>query len=332
MPVNKPSSQLALAIIVCAVAGCPRKPEAQPGFPPARWANALGMEFVRVPAGEFLMGTSEAEIKALIARFGEVRSKVAAEKPRHRVRITRSFLMGRFEVTVGQFGRFVEAAGYKTDAERGGGSKVFGADDTWEKKPKANWQNRGFKQTKAHPVVCVSWNDAREFIQWLNGADTRKPKGWTYRLPTEAEWEYAARGAQRREYAWGGKWDGTRGNFADKRSGVMWADQTADDGHARTAPVGSYSPKGDSPFGVSDMTGNAWEWCQDWFDEGFYQRSPVDDPVNTKKGKKRVERGGSWAFTEDYCRAAFRFSLEPGESYDNLGFRLALAPARPKGD
>ena len=155
----------------------------------------------------------------------------------------------------------------------------------------------------------------------------RKPTGWAYRLPAEAEWEYAGRGKERREWAWGNDWDGSRCNFADKHSELAWADREADDGYPRTAPVGRYSPKGDTPLGLCDMTGNVWEWCQDWFDAAYYQASPVNDPVNADAKAKRVERGGSWAFTPDYCRAAFRMGLEPAASYDTLGFRVVLARA-----
>jgi formylglycine-generating enzyme required for sulfatase activity len=320
---------LGTAPVIAAAVGCVDGPGAEPTRPGAKWTNSLGMEFVRIPAGEFVMGTSEADVRALIARFGEEAlrlDRIAAEKPRHRVRITRDFLMGRHEVTVGQFRRFVEASNYKTDAERGGGANAHTVADSWEKTPGITWWKPGFKQTDVHPVVCVSWNDAQKFIEWLNAADRKNPKGWAYRLPSEAEWEYAARGAARREYAWGDDWSSARANFADKTSGLGWGDQKIDDGYARTAPVASFSPKGDTPLGLCDMTGNAWEWCQDWFDAAYYQRSPVDDPLNAKPGRTRVERGGSWAFTADYCRAAFRLGLEPAESYDNLGFRVVLAP------
>jgi formylglycine-generating enzyme required for sulfatase activity len=319
-----------LVLLAYSLAGCAGGPRAKGAFPPPSWTNALGMELVRIPAGEFEMGTSDADVKALVARFGESAlrpERLAVEKPRHRVRITRDFLLACHEVTVAQFRRFVEATGHKTDAERGGGPHVLGISDVWEKTPDANWRSPGFKQEDNHPVVCVSWNDAQKFIEWLNAADRAKPRGWAYRLPTEAEWEFAARGRERREWAWGNEWDGSRTNYADKQSGLSWADQKADDGYPRTAPAGHYSPKGDTPQGVADMTGNVWEWCQDSFDAGYYQTSPVKDPVNKQAMPKRVERGGSWAFTPDYCRAAFRMGLEPAESYDTLGFRVVLARA-----
>ena len=322
--------RLILSALLCAFCGCART--LPPGIEHSGdvWENSLRMRFVLVPPGEFVMGSSTAELKALVARFGEGKirpERIAPEKPDHLVRITRPVLFGKHEVTVGQFRRFVEATGYKTDAERSGGSHVNGGLDTWEKRAEANWRMPGFEQGDDHPVVCVSWNDARAFIAWLNKADRMRPAGWRYRLPTEAEWEFAARGPDRFEWAWGNDWDGSRANFADKRSGLPWGDKDADDGHARTAPVGFYSPKGDTPLGIADLTGNVWEWCLDWFDPAYYERCPKDDPVNTRPGNRRVERGGSWAFTPDYCRTAFRFALEPNESYDTLGFRVVLAPA-----
>jgi len=316
--------------VAVVVAGCgPARRAAKAPWAGERWTNGLGMAFVRIPAGEFEMGTSEAEVAELVERYGEVGRRVKFEQPRHRVRIARDFLMGRHEVTVGQFRRFVDATGYTTEPERTGGPQAYTGNDVWARTPERNWRKPGFAQTDQHPVVCVSWNDAQKFVAWLNTADPKRPRGWAYRLATEAEWEYAARGRERREFAWGKAWDPSWANFADKRAGVTWGDGTADDGHPRTAPVGTYSPKGDSPFGVCDMTGNVWEWCLDTFDPAFYSRSPVDDPVNSAEGNQRVERGGSWAFTEDYCRTAFRMPLEPNESYDTLGFRVVLAPASP---
>jgi len=319
---------LALASLLAA-AGCGGLLAPQPPFPRETWRNGLGMQFVRIPAGEFVMGTSDDDVKALLARFGAAAvrlDRIAAEKPAHGVRVTRGFLMARHEVTVALFRRFAEATDYKTDAERLGGSMAYtGAD--WEKRPEATWRSPEFPQADDHPVVCVSWNDAQKFLAWLNAADGARPKGWAYRLPTEAEWEWAARGPERREWAWGNDWDAARCNFADKQSALAWADPKADDGCARTAPVGHYSPKGDTPQGVADLTGNVWEWCQDWFDAAYYRRSPAADPVNTAESRRRAERGGSWAFTADYCRAAFRMGLDPAESYDTLGLRVVLAPA-----
>ena len=309
-------------------AGCWRpRHRPEPGFPLAAWKNSLGMEFIRIRAGEFTMGTSRDEAARLSERFGTPLRKFLPETPPHAVVITHDFLIGRHEVTVGQFRRFVQATGYRTDAERSGGSTVHVEIDRWEKKAGASWKSPGFPQGDDHPVVCVSWNDAMAFADWLDRTDASKPRGWHYRLPTEAEWEYAARGKDGRRYPWGDQWSDDRANFADRRSGLPWAKGGADDGFPRTAPVGSFTPRGDTPEGVADLCGNVWEWCLDWFAADFYQRSPRRDPFNGDGDTQRVERGGSWAFTEDYCRSAFRMPLAPNQSYDNLGFRLVLVPA-----
>lgn len=312
---------IGVGVLLLATAGCW---PAQERFPPRRWTNSLGMEFVRIGAGKFTMGTPRKEAEGLSERFGTPLRKFLPETPPHEVVLSRDFLIARYEVTVAQFRRFVEATGYRTDAERGGGATVHIEMDRWEKKAAASWKNPGFPQTDRHPVVCVSWNDAMAFAEWLDKVDSSRPRGWRYRLPTEAEWEFAARGGEGRRYPWGNEWSNEWANFADRRSGLPWARVEADDGFARTAPVGSFSPKGDTPEGVADLCGNVWEWCLDWFEAGFYERSPRVDPLNDRPGSQRVERGGSWAFTEDYCRSAFRMPLSPEASYDNLGFRLVL--------
>ena len=291
---------------------------------PAEFTNAIGMKFVRIPAGEFRMGSSEEEIKAALAKYPDANvESFAGQKPAHKVRLTRAFLMGKHEATVGQFRRFVEATRYRTEAESGAGREqgfVFDGGD----KPDASWRKPYFEQTDAHPVVCVSWNDAKKFVEWLNGNDKTRPAGWTYRLPTEAEWEYAARGPKGLIYPWGNEWDGTRCNFADKKAGLPWGDKEADDGYARTAPVGSYSPKGDSPFGACDMAGNVAEWCEDW--DGAYDKGDQSDPTGPATGVLRVVRGGSWIEHPWALRTATRLRGRPESWVSTSGFRVVLAP------
>jgi len=338
---------LSACILAALVAGCGdgdppgRGAGTAPPFPlpePGEvWRNVLGMEFVGVPAGEFRMGTSAEDLAALKKQFPSLEDeKVAPEQPAHTVRITRGFLLGKYEVTVGQFRAFVMDARHITEAEGVGGPSVYLQGDVWEQDPDASWLKPGFIQGDDHPVVCVTWNDAQAFVRWLNRVDGRKPEGWVYRLPTEAEWEMAARGPDRRTYPWGAAWKGKRANFADTRSELPWGnpepdDDDFDDGFARTSPVGSFSPDGDSAFGACDMAGNVWEWCEDAYAPDFYARSETDDPLG-ETGDTRVERGGSWAFSRDRCRGAHRYGLGPSKSYDNLGFRVVLAPAPPDTD
>jgi len=298
-------------------------------WPPAVFTNSIGMKFVRIPPGEFFMGSTEEDIKAVLARFpGAGEDFYAREKPQHKVRLTTAFFLGKHQVTVGQFRKFVAATGYKTEAETGAGgnkgAEVWSGSD-FVRKADACWRKPYFEQTDAHPVVCVSWNDAKKFATWLNASDKIKPAGWAYRLPTEAEWEFAARGPQNWTYPWGDHWDGTRANFADKRAGYPGADMDVDDGYARTAPVGSFSPKGDSPFGACDMAGNVWEWCEDWFGER-HPKEEQTDPRGPAAGDRRSLRGGCWYNSPAYGTSAHRFGEPPGNMGDYAGFRVVLAP------
>jgi len=307
-----------LAVAVLAARG------AEGEWPPAEFTNSIGMKFVRIPGGEFRMGSTEEEIKAVLAKYPNAKEEFFTnQSPAHKVHLTRAFLMGKHEVTVGQFRKFVEATRYKTEAESGAGRGqgfVFDGGD----KPDASWRKPYFEQTDAHPVLCVSWNDARKFVEWLNASDKSRPAGWTYRLPTEAEWEYAARGPKSLIYPWGNEWDRTRCNFAGKGTGFLWEANEIDDGFARTAPVGSFSPKGDSPLGACDMAGNIWQWCEDWY--ATYQRGDQTDPTGPPTGEHRVWRGGSWAYFPWGYRSAYRNGSTPENREGDTGFRVVLIP------
>ena len=166
-----------------------------------------------------------------------------------------------------------------------------------------------------HPVVYVSSAEAAKFCQWLSARDKRR-----YRLPTEAEWEYAARGADGRKYPWGNQQGrGDLANFADRNTAFAWSDRQIDDGFAETSPVGSY-PCGVSPFGMEDMAGNVWEWCSDFFEP--YKGKPKVNPRGGASGTKRVYRGGSWKSRFNSLRATTRGLNVPGFSCNDLGFRI----------
>jgi len=267
---------------------------------------ADGATLCYVPAGEFRMGAALLDPQ----RFG-------VEKPRHTVRLD-AYWIDRLEVSNAQFARFVEATGYCTDAERAGVSDVFdAASGTMLRTAGADWRHphgpaSDIYGLDVHPVVQVSWNDASAYCAWAGR-----------RLPTEAEWERAARGLDSRRYPWGDSPPaGDRLNYADRRLAAAWADQTADDGYTFTAPAGSY-PAGASPFGALDMAGNVWEWVSDWFDPDYYEHSPIANPPGPASGAARVLRGGGWSSRARGVRTTHRDKLEPDRSNDAIGFRCA---------
>ncbi|WP_309972443.1 formylglycine-generating enzyme family protein [Variovorax guangxiensis] len=297
--------------------------------------NSLGMAFVKLPAGEFLMGSDETP-ESLARVYPQLPTRrfdqLDDEGPVHRVRITRSFWMGQHEVTVGQFRRFVEASGYVPEsvADRTGGYG-WNADydpattkrgDAFEgRDPRYSWRNPGFTQSDDHPVVNVTWNDAQALAAWLS-----KTEGRRYRLPTEAEWEYACRAGTRSRYSSGEEPRSllSAANVFDANSARYWPRWQpmavdGDDGYAFTAPVGSFAP---NPWGLYDMHGNAWEWVADWHGDKYYAQSPLDDPQGPVEGEVRVRRGGSWHTWAFYARAAYRNWNAPDTRYTLVGIRL----------
>jgi formylglycine-generating enzyme required for sulfatase activity len=244
------------------------------------------------------------------------------EYPRHRVRVTKSFRLGVCEVSVAQFHRFVEATGYRTEAEADGqGGWGFNAatGQVEGRKPEYTWRKPGFAQTGDHPVVNVSWHDALCFCKWL-----ARKEGKTYRLPTEAEWEYACRAGTTTRYHYGDDpaslvrqarvFDAPGKDFAHVHKLVLGP------GTKFIATGGNFPA---NRFGLHDMHGNVWEWCADWYAEDYYARSPVDDPKGPDKGTVRVRRGGGWNSFPLWARASFRNWNSPPSRCVNLGFRIA---------
>jgi formylglycine-generating enzyme len=266
-----------------------------------------GLSFVTVSAGCFQMGDT----------FGEGQKD---ELPVHEVCVNR-FSMAATVVTVGQFGRFVAATGYRTEAERGDGCTLFDG-KTWARVPGTNWKNPGFTEGDNHPAVCVSWNDAQAYIGWVN-----RQTGGRYRLPTEAEWEFAARSGGKAERYAGTSDTATLfrfANFCDVNCPAAWKVATEDDHQAATAPVATYAPNG---LGLYEMCGNAWQWTGDWYDATYYAESPRDDPRGPVTGTGRVIRGGSWNRHPLGVRAAVRFIHDASERGSGLGIRLVTADA-----
>nr|VFK54203.1 MAG: Formylglycine-generating enzyme, required for sulfatase activity, contains SUMF1/FGE domain [Candidatus Kentron sp. TC] len=279
-----------------------------------------------IPSGRFLMGSPKEE-----------KGRESNEGPRHGVSVVEPFLITRCEVTVGEFRAFVEDTDYRTGAERGQGCYALKDDGSdWEVRKDRNWKNPGFEQTEHHPVVCVSFDDARAYAYWL-----RLRTGYAYRLPSEAEWEYAARGARAtgpaeptpRRY-WGEDLENKDmcefANAADPslRDQVPnWPyaiNENCRDEFAFTAPAASFRP---NAFGLFDMLGNVWEWTADCWHES-YEGAPMDGGAwgegNDGDCGRRVFRGGGWFDVPRNIRSALRIGIMDGAN-GNLGFRLARA-------
>ena len=239
---------------------------------PVVQTNSIGMKLVLIPSGQFLMGSPESE-----------RNRSSHEGPQHEVRITRPFCLGLCEVTQEEY------------------EKVTGANPS-------DFKNGGGRA----PVEQLSWEDAQEFCKKLSAMPEEHAAGRHYRLPTEAEWEYACRAGTTTRFGFGDE-DGSLGEYA-------WYKTNADN---RTHPVGEKKP---NAWGLCDMHGNVWDWCADWYDEKYYSNTVTDDPTGPTSGLARVRRGGSWDHGTGSCRSAFRGSYRPGEHYGHLGLRVALVP------
>ncbi len=276
---------------------------------------------VPLPGGAFLMGTDSAES---FPADGEGPVRPVTVDP---------FLIDRHPVTNHLFERFIAATGYKTEAEKFGWSFVFWAhvppdlvEDTvaaapwWCKVSGAKWDTpegpgSHIRLRADHPVVHVSWNDAQAYCQWSG-----------QRLPTEAEWEYAARGGlEQKLYPWGDKLRPNGEHRCNIWQGVFPEHDTADDGYAGTSPVEAFPPNG---FGLYSITGNTWEWCADWFDVNHHRTADPHNPQGPAQGTNRVMKGGSFLCHKSYCnryRVAARSSNTPDSSTSNLGFRCVLS-------
>ena len=281
----------------------PWPPGGQAAEPRLGEANRVdGAVVVRVPAGAFLMGSEPAEIEAAWRRFGwpeAAKRQADAETPAHRVELG-EFRIYRDEVTVAQYRRFAEATGRPMPD-----------------RPEWGWEDR-------HPVVNVSWDDAAAYCAWAGG-----------RLPTEAEWERAARadatgvdGKPRRLFVWGDAapaGQGGCGNLPDAALHARFPDREIfpeyQDGFTFTAPAGSFPA---NSLGLHDMAGNVFEWCADWFARDYYPASPAKNPTGPARGHFRVLRGGSWLSNPYGLRVAYRYYELPGYRSYYVGFRVVL--------
>jgi formylglycine-generating enzyme required for sulfatase activity len=236
--------------------------------------NSIGMKLVLIPKGTFQMGSPIEEEGARDA------------EGQHQVTISKDYYLGGTEVTQGQY------------------EKVMGTN-------LSNFQKRVIRKSDSsmYPVEQVSWEDAVEFCKKLSALPDEKKAGRVYRLPTEAEWEYACRAGSKTAYSFGES-SKSLGDYA-------WF---AGNGISQTHPVGEKNP---NAWGLYDMHGNVWEWCSDWFDD--YPEGAVTDPVGHEEGSSRVFRGGGWSYVAAYCRSAYRNGYFPSTRDDSLGFRVALS-------
>src|SRR5262245_28318946 len=275
---------------------------------------------VAIPRGSFRMGSED---RWTYPGDGET--------PVHRVEIS-AFAIAPTTVTNAQYAEFVDATGHVTDAHRYGWSfvfagflpddfeatravanapwwrQVYGADFAHPEGPQSNVDERA-----DHPVLHVSWRDADAYCRWRG-----------VRLPTEAEWEYAARGGlDGAVFPWGDELVPDDGHRMNVWQGTFPTVNTLDDGYVGTAPVDAFAPNG---YGLHNMTGNVWEWCVDWYDPGSYTRSEATDPKGPERGSHRVMRGGSYLCHASYCRR-YRVAARSGNDVEsttgNLGFRIA---------
>ncbi len=284
---------------------------------PREMNHPIAGNLILIPAGEFLMGAPESDKEANLY-----------ERPQHKVQITRPFYMGMHEVTVVQFRQFVEATAYKTDPERQA-YKVPGYDEDERafvtSSVRYSWNEPGFKQFDTHPVVNISWNDAVEFCEWLSEKDGKH----VFRLPTEAEWEYACRAGTTTCYLLADKPTSykTRENVGDEslEELLRYKDQIFsllnpaapwNDGIPFTAKVGSFKP---NSFGLYDMYGNVCEWVDD-LGQGYRQENRNMSSSAWKVQK--ILRGGCWAWGPFTCRSSIRFYSMPSRANAEWGFRV----------
>jgi formylglycine-generating enzyme required for sulfatase activity len=275
----------------------PHDAVASPGpgeLPPActkigqRWTSPKDSAIMLcVPAGEFNMGSDISDPDAQ-----------ANEMPQHTVSLD-AYWIDHTEVTNAMYARCVSAGVCIAPANTGSATrKTYYGDPTFDN----------------YPVIYISQKDAQAYCQWR----------WA-RLPTEAEWEKAARGADGRLYPWGDTFDGRFLNFCDSNCTRRDPNPEYNDGYVDTAPVGAY-PSGASPYGLLDMAGNVWEMVMDWYSQTYYTSSPRQNPTGPYMGDAYVMRGGAWDSRQNIVRAAVRYTIQPGAILDYVGFRCAASP------
>ena len=289
--------------------------------------EGVSLVMVNVKGGVFKMGSALSG-REVSKRYGGPAESYQDQNPQHEVAV-KGFWMGRTEVTRRQFAAFVRATRYETEAEKAGFMEGLDwSGDGWAPKEGLDWKKPGFVQSNAHPVVGVSHNDAKAFCAWLS-----KKSGLSFRLPTEAEWEYAARAGSTAEFPWGDDIAGGKGYgnvcdetaqaAAEKHGTRFTGTFPFSDGYVFTAPAGRFKP---NDWGLFDMQGNVEEWCEDWYGDDYYDSAPKDKPQDNpkgpEKGETRIVRGGNWYLAPALDRCAYRSGYEPDKACDQVGFRV----------
>ncbi len=275
---------------------------------PYEVTNSIGMKMALIPPGEFMMGSPKELIDEELKTPGIedwYKESLPGEHPQHRVRITKPFYLGVTEVTQEEYQR------------------VMGNNPSWFSAMGKGKDNVGDKDTKRFPVESESWDDAVVFCRKLSDFPEEKAAGRWYRLPSEAQWEYACRSGSTGRYSFNSERSGIPREYDERDlSDYGWFGGWM--AGARTNAVGK---KRANAWGLYDMHGNVWEWCQDWYDKEYYATSATDDPLGSPRGTYRVSRGGSWVDPARHCRSAFRGHCEPGPRCYPQGFRASLVLA-----
>jgi formylglycine-generating enzyme required for sulfatase activity len=279
---------LTAALVGAGLVGLPREEVVRAQQGDKLLTNSIGMKLALIPAGKFMMGSPPTEAER------------DPEEAQHEVTITRPFYLGVYEVTQDEYARLMGKNPSLFNSDRGGSLE--------------------------HPVEQVRQKEAIEFCKRLSDRPEEKKAGRVYRLPTEAEWEYACRAGTKTAFSYGDALSSTQANF---NGTYPYGGAPKGPNLQKTAKVGSYAP---NAWGLYDMHGNVAEWCTDWYDPGYYAKSPREDPrgpaagvVSTGFGKESfvVVRGGCWLDEGRGCRAAYRLRFQPVEAYRLVGFRVA---------
>ncbi len=293
--------------VLCGIAVTPTTAQTTDSFRDCRDCP----EMVAIPAGEFVMGSSQADTEravqeAFIIFRPEVRGWLNSEHPQHKVKIKSPFFLGRYPITRGEYAAFVSKTGYS-------GSTICILENKRGRRGQGDWRSPGIPQSDRDPVVCVGWNDVQAYVAWLNVKLRQQNPNNTkelYRLPSEAEWEYAARAGTQTARWWGDAIGENKANCSG--CGSQW------DGK-RTAPVGSFRP---NPFGLFDMLDNASQWVSDCWNESYDGAPTNGETWATGICERHVARGGDWHNQSWHVRAAHRVGLE-AIPRNSLSFRVA---------